>query len=91
MKVGGAVALVLVVVRAGCPGCIGTGARDLGGELLRHLVEAHQRARRIVRALVDVEHVLHGRDKGVFACGGITQYSLRCGFSAFFLARGRPC
>ena len=33
-------------------------------QLLRDFVEADQRPRRIVRARVDVEHVLHRRDEG---------------------------
>ena len=63
-EVGRAVALVLVVVTRRLPRSHWLGRACLGDELLRRLVEADQRARRIVRPRVDLQHVLHRSDKG---------------------------
>ena len=62
-EIGRAVALVLVVVTRGLSCSHGLGRARLRDELLARLIEADQRARRIVRPRVDVEHVLHRRDE----------------------------
>src|SRR5947209_2166413 len=63
-QVGGAVTLVLVVDA----GCTSSFHRDwrarLGNELLRGLVQAHQRVIGIVRSRVDGQHIFHGGYEG---------------------------
>jgi hypothetical protein len=86
-------ALVLIVEARGLAGPHRQRLSRLGDELLRRLVETHERPVGIVRPVVDLEHVLHrcdvakhasGMTKAPFCLGGITQYCFRCGFSSFF-------
>ena len=59
--VGRAIAFVLVVVTRRLSWLHRCGCAGLGDELLGGFVEADERARRIVRPRVDVQHVLHRR------------------------------
>ena len=63
-QVGGAVTLGLVVDA----GCTSSFHRDwrarLGNELLRGLIQAHQRVIGIVRPRVDGQHIFHGGNEG---------------------------
>ena len=63
-QVGRAVALVLVVVARRLARPHRQRRARLGDELLGGLVEADERPGRIVRAVIDLEHVLHRRDEG---------------------------
>ena len=62
-QIGDAIAFVFVIV----PRWLSKFGRDrrarLDDQLLRGLVEAHERALRIVRSLIDFQHVFHGGDK----------------------------
>jgi hypothetical protein len=62
-QIGRAVTLVLVVATRELSGLHRQRLPRLGNELLRCFVEADERAGRIVRSRVDVEHVLHRRDE----------------------------
>ena len=68
-QVGGAVALILVVVASRLAGPHGQRHSSLGDQLLGGLVEADQRPARIVRTVIDLEHILHRRVVAKHASG----------------------
>ena len=63
-QVGHAVAFVFVIVTRLASGRGGNGRARLGNHLLRGLVETHHGALRIMRPLIDLQHVFHVGDEG---------------------------
>jgi len=72
-QAGDAVALVFIVRPRRLTRSHRDGGAGFFGQLFGDLVKADQRARRVVWACVDVEHLFHGRDKSSIGFGGITQ------------------
>jgi hypothetical protein len=75
-------AFVLIVMTRGLSGLHGLRRTRLLDKLLRCFVEAYQRTRRIVRPLIDLQHIFHrrvvakhafGMTKAALAFGGMTQ------------------
>src|SRR5580765_6646603 len=67
-QIGDAIAFVFVIVTRWLSRFDGDRRTRLDGQLLGGFVEAHERALRIVRSLIDFQHVFHGGDKG---CAGV--------------------
>ena len=62
-QMGHAIALVFVIVARFASGRRGNGSARLDDHLLRGLVETHHRAPRIMRSLIDFQHVFHIGDE----------------------------
>ena len=89
-QVGHAVARVLVVVARRLPRRGGQRRARLAEQLLAGLVQADQRARRVVGPVVDVEHVLHVPDELGVGFGGMHHCSFSHGLSSFFSRSAAP-
>ena len=63
-QVGGAIAGVIIIVSRGMPWLGRDWHARFGHELLRRLIQADHRDYRIIRSLIDLQHILHGRDEG---------------------------
>ena len=68
-QIGDPIAFVFVIVARLASGRGGNGSARFLDHLLRRLVETHQRALRIMGALIDVQHVFHGGDEGRVGLG----------------------
>src|SRR5437763_1450003 len=68
-QIGRAVAFILIVAPSWSPGLRRNWDTRFGDELLRGFVQANQGKRRIGRALIDFQHVLHASYEGSVAIG----------------------
>src|SRR5207249_9474893 len=82
-KVGGPIALVLVIETGRAPRFHRDWHARFGNQLLRGLVQTNQWAIRVAWPRVNGQHVFHGRYERTVGLRGITHCSRRCGWRVF--------
>ena len=90
-QIGDAIAFVFVIVARWLSRFGGGRRARLDDQLLRGFVEAHERALRIVRSLIDFQDVFHGGDKRRVGVGRNHPLLSAMGLENVFLAFARSC
>ena len=90
-QIGNAIAFVFVIVTRWLSKFGGDRRARVDDQLLRGFVEAHERALRIVRSLIDFQDVFHGGDKRRVGVGRNHPLLLAMRLENVFLASARSC
>src|SRR5271166_3612045 len=88
-EIGDAVALIFVIVTRGSSGLGRDRGARLGDQLLRGLVQTHERTIRIARPLVGFQHVFHGGDEARIGFGRHHPLPIAVRFKDVFLTSVR--